>query len=294
MDNFDKIIKEKAQSEEIEVPQSVSDKIEEALLSLPEETEKKAISFVTLKKACAIAASLVFICLFILPNVSPIYAQALEKVPVLNSIIKVVTIRNYFYSDENHEMNIVVPELDTQMSDAADYINKSVSELSEILVNRFNDDLREIGDNGHSSIYLDYEVVTNNEKWFTLKITVFEAAGSSNTYYEYYHIDKESNSIVKLEDIVADKKFYETVENEIRRQMKKEMSEDSSKIYWSEKSNFGMSFSNLTGDHNFYWDKNGNLVIVYDKYEIAPGYMGTPEFTVDKKLIEDFLKPAYQ
>lgn len=294
MDNFDKIIKEKAQSEEIEVPQSVSDKIEEALLSLPEETEKKAVSFVTLKKACAIAASLIFICLFILPNVSPIYAQALEKVPVLNSIIKVVTIRNYFYSDENHEMNIVVPELDTQMSDAADYINKSVSELSEILVNRFNDDLREIGDNGHSSIYLDYEVVTNNEKWFTLKITVFEAAGSSNTYYEYYHIDKESNSIVKLEDIVADEKFYQTVENEIRRQMKKEMSEDSSKIYWSEKSNFGMSFSNLTGDHNFYWDKNGNLVIVYDKYEIAPGYMGTPEFTVDKKLIEDFLKPAYQ
>lgn len=294
MDNFDEIIKEKAKEEAFTLPRTVSDKIEETLSSLPETKEKKNSSFVTFKKISAIAASLIFICLFVLPNVSPIYAQALEKVPVINNIIKVVTIRNYLYSDENHEMKISVPELDTQMSDAADYINKSVNELSEILVNQFNEELEEMGDNGHSSIYVDYEVVTNSDEWFTLKITVFEAAGSSNTYYKYYHIDKTRGKIITLKDIVENDDFYDAVENEIKRQMNDEMLKDPNKIYWNNESDIGMSFEKLTGDHNFYWDSVKNLVIVYDKYEIAPGFMGTPEFTIDKSLIKEYLKSDYQ
>ena len=42
------------------------------------------------------------------------------------------------------------------------------------------------------------------------------------------------------------------------------------------------------------WDKDGNLVIVFDKYEVAPGGMGTPEFVIEKGSISDILKPEYR
>ena len=33
-----------------------------------------------------------------------------------------------------------------------------------------------------------------------------------------------------------------------------------------------------------------NIVIVYNKYEVAPGSMGCPEFVIDKKIYEKYLK----
>ena len=41
----------------------------------------------------------------------------------------------------------------------------------------------------------------------------------------------------------------------------------------------------------FYFNKENDLVIPFDKYEVAPGYMGTSEFVVDKDLIMKFLHP---
>ena len=59
------------------------------------------------------------------------YAQALEKIPVIGSILRVVTIRNYFYSDDYHQMDIDVPKIEGNESSAADYINKDA--VSDIL-----------------------------------------------------------------------------------------------------------------------------------------------------------------
>ncbi len=40
----------------------------------------------------------------------------------------------------------------------------------------------------------------------------------------------------------------------------------------------------------FYFNAEGNLVIVFDEYEIAPGYMGAQEFVVEKDVYKDLLR----
>lgn len=288
MNNFDEFLKRKIKTERDDIPEKVKNKIEETLNALPEEQNKK-IKFKPLLKVASFAACFVFLFLIIIPNCSSVYANALEKLPVIGGFVKVVTIRNYFYSDSNHEMNINVPKIEDDNSDAANYINKDVSELSQILVDRFYSDLEEIGDEGHSSVYVEYDVITNTDKWFTLKIRVYEAAGSSNTYYKYYHINKSSEKIVQLSDIVADDDFYTAVENDIKRQMKNQMEADENIIYWLEKSDFGWEFTTLDKNHNFYWNENYDLVISFDKYEVAPGSMGTPQFVVDNSVFKEYL-----
>ena len=67
------------------------------------------------------------------------------------------------------------------------------------------------------------------------------------------------------------------------------MAKDSSKIYWVENAEIGQDFVTLDDKHNFYWDKDGNLVIAFDKYEVAPGYMGNPEFVIPTKIIQNIL-----
>ena len=293
MNDFDKYIKSMASEENTDIPDSVKNKIEETLAALPEKNihiKKTKI----LPRIAATAACFIFVIFFLLPNVSVAYAEAFEEIPIIGRLIKVITVRNYFYSDDYHEMDIDVPKVSGEDGDAADYINNDVNKLTDTLVKQFYKDLDSIGDSGHSSIYVDYETVTNTESWFTLKMRVHEAAGSSNTYYKYYHIDKKSGKIIKLSDLSEDEGFLETLEKEIKRQMQSQMDNDSSKIYWLDDSVIGKDYVAVTPEHNFFWNENGDLVIVFDKYEVAPGAMGTPEFTVDKALISDMLKSEYK
>lgn len=293
MNDFDKYIKSMASEENTDIPDSVKNKIEETLAALPEKNihiKKTKI----LPRIAATAACFIFVIFFLLPNVSVAYAEAFEEIPIIGRLIKVITVRNYFYSDDYHEMDIDVPKVSGEDGDAADYINNDVNKLTDTLVKQFYKDLDSIGDSGHSSIYVDYETVTNTESWFTLKMRVHEAAGSSNTYYKYYHIDRKSGKIVKLSDLSEDEGFLETLEKEIRQQMRSQMDNDSSKIYWLDDSIIGKDYVAVTPEHNFFWNENGDLVIVFDKYEVAPGAMGTPEFTVDKALISDMLKSEYK
>jgi hypothetical protein len=295
MKPFDPYIKQRLAEESAELPDSVKEKIEAALSNLPEADTNQPIiplrkQVHRLRRPVAAAACAAFIFVFLLPNVSVVYAQALEQVPVIGSLVKVVTIRNYLYSDETHEMDVRIPSIEDTENPAAIDINADMAELTERLVQQFYTDVDTFGEDSHGSLYVDYEIVTNTDTWFTLKLCVTEVAGSSNSYYRYYNLDKLSGKIVTLADIAKNDGFYEAAEKEIKRQMAQRMQEDSNSVYWIEDNSLGEEFVNLTPDHNFFWDTDGNLVIPFDKYEVAPGYMGTSEFTIKYENIRNWIK----
>ena len=41
-------------------------------------------------------------------------------------------------------------------------------------------------------------------------------------------------------------------------------------------------FTTVSENTKFYLNEAGNAVVVFDEYEIAPGYMGMPEFEIEK------------
>lgn len=293
MNDFDKYIKNKAAEEQTNIPDSVKNRIEQTLADLPE--KKPVIKQIRIfPRIAAAAASFIFVTLFLLPNVSVAYAKAMEQIPVIGDIVRVVTIRNYFYSDDKHEMDIDVPQIDGEDSEAVDYINKDVSELTTALVNQFYKDLEITGNNGYGSIHVDYEATTNTDRWFTLKLSVSETSASSNTYFKFYHIDKKQGKIVELGDLFNTDKFSDILVADIKMQMQEQMANDENISYWINNSGIGEEFATVSADHNFYWNENGDLVIIFDEYEVGPGSMGTPEFVIDRDVIKDILKPEFK
>lgn len=293
MNDFDKYIKSEVAKEQTDIPDSVKNRIEQTLVDLPEKKPvKKQIRI--LPRIAASAACFVFIILFLLPNVSVTYAQALEQLPVIGDLVRVVTIRNYYYDDNHWKMDINIPQIESEDSKSVDYINKDVSELTTALINRFYEDLEINGNKGYGSLNVDYEVVTNTDSWFTLKLTVCQTAASSNTYFKFYHIDKNQGKIVELGDLFNTDKFSDSLVAEIKKQMQEQMANDENISYWINTSGIGEEFATVSADHNFYWNENGDLVIIFDKYEVGPGSMGTPEFVIDKGVIRDLLKSEFK
>lgn len=295
MKKFDRYIKQQLSEEDGELPVSVRSKIDQALSNLPEgqgakEKEKPLYRYSGIAAVCCCA----FVFLFLLPNVSRTYAQALEQIPVIGKIVKVITIRNYFYEDDTHELEVKVPQIEYRENEGVDYINADAEELTEVLVKRFYSDMERLGEGAHGSMHVDYEVITNTEEWFTLKLCINESAGSSDMYYKYYNLNKLTGKTAALSDLAAKEEFYERVEQEIREQMVQRMEEDKEAVYWVEKDSFGGEFVEITPEHNYFWNEEGNLGIPFDKYEVAPGYMGTPEFEIDFALIKDLMKAEIQ
>lgn len=293
MNDFDKYIKSEVAKEQTDIPDSVKNRIEQTLVDLPEKKPvKKQIRI--LPRIAASAACFVFIILFLLPNVSVTYAQALEQLPVIGDLVRVVTIRNYYYDDNHWKMDINIPQIESEDSKSVDYINKDVSELTTALINRFYEDLEINGNKGYGSLNVDYEVVTNTDSWFTLKLTVCQTAASSNTYFKFYHIDKNQGKIVELGDLFNTDKFSDSLVAEIKKQMQEQMANDENISYWINNSGIGEEFATVSADDNFYWNENGDLVIIFDKYVVGPGSMGTPEFVIDKGVIRDLLKSEFK
>lgn len=294
MTDFDRYLHEQAELEQTEIPFSVKNRIETVLSGLPDtpaspcHTKKRIFP-----QIAAAIVSLAFVTLFLLPNISTVYAHAVEKIPLIGDIVKVFTVRNYFYSDEYHEMSIDIPKIIIETGNAATEINKEIDELTNIILHRFYEELEIVGNNGHGSVYVDYSTVIDSDKWFTLGLRVHEASGSSNTYFRYYNINKATGMTVILGDLSENSEFYDVLKQDIKRQMNERMDNNKDETYWTDNSFMGKDFISLDRDHNFYFNESGDIVIPFDKYEVSPGYMGTPEFTVKSEVFEKLLKPEF-
>lgn len=166
------------------------------------------------------------------------------------------------------------------LADSIDQVNLDIESITEELVERFKKELEE-SEEGYSSLDVDYEVVTDNDRWYTLKLSVLEVQASGYEHYRYYTIDKTTGSLMTLKELVGGDKGLRAVSEEIKRQMEEQMSEDENVIYFLDDPEVEeWNFKQVKDDQNFYFDSQGNLVIAFDEYEVAPGSMGAPEFTI--------------
>ena len=118
---------------------------------------------------------------------------------------------------------------------------------------------------------------------------VWQGSGSSNTYYRYYHIDKTTGEIMELSDLFQDDGYVEAISQEILRQMQ-EANDAGTGVFWIDSEYDGLNFKSIDPNQNFYFDEGGNLVIAFDKYEVAPGVGGCPTFTIPRQVYEAYLK----
>lgn len=290
--SFDQEIRDAVRKEQIPVPSQIHQQTEQLLSALPEKKSRKSIYIYskTLVKIAAAAACFLFVTLFFLPNVSVVYAQTLSEIPIIGKIVEVFTIRNYFYSDGHHELDAEIPSIqDPEYSQASNLININIDELTSAVIQKFYAELEITGNKGYGSIYIDYETITNTEDWFTLKLTVSEIEASSNTYNVFYHIDRNAGTYVTFGNLIAEKDFS-AIEQLILEQMEDQMDNSPEVIYWTKKNDFGQSITSLDENQNFYFNKTGDLVIVYNKYEVGPGSMGCPEFAISPEEYQQYLQ----
>ena len=282
-------IKKIARDEDIKAPDKYLKCVEQTLNDLKNNEEKIKPIWSNMRKFNYAIAMTMLMFMF-LTNVSPKFAYAMQEIPIIGNVVKVITIRNYFDKDGNSEIEMEIPNLkndNNSQSQTNENVNEDVNQLTQNILDKF---YAEENSENHLSIKVKSDVIENNKYWFTLKLTISELAASSDLKYKYYNIDKRTDEIVKLSDLFDDENYKKAISEEIKKQMVSRMEKDKDVVYWIDEENEEWSFSMIEDNQNFYFSNKGNIVIVFDKYEVGPGATGTPEFEINKQIYEKYLK----
>lgn len=244
----------------------------------------------------ATAAALV-IAFIALPNMSPTIAYAMEKIPVIGQLVKVVTFRDYEYEDEQHRADVEIPELVVEkepqeakpeeiLENTTDEINAEIQEITNELLNEFTNHMRE--ELGYKELIVKSEVLVTTQEYFTLKLSCYQGEASGYAWNYFYTIDLTSGERLQLKDIFVEGADYiNPISENIKEQMRNRMAQDENVYYWLDDEIEELNFKVISEETSFYINEKDNLVISFDQGEVAAMYMGVVEFEIPAEVLAD-------
>ncbi|GEQ20527.1 MAG: hypothetical protein PWP67_2104 [Clostridium butyricum] len=228
-------------------------------------------------------------------NSSPVFAASLSNVPVVGSIVKILTFREYTVNEDSYNADIKVPSIQgLENKDLENNLNDKYLTENKKLYEDFMADMEDMKSNGdgHLGVSSGYVVKTDNDRLLSIGRYVVNTVGSSSTTMKYDTIDKQSEILITLPSLFKNDSYVNIISENIKKQMIEQNKADENKFYWVEgiEKDINMDlFEKISKDQNFYINSEGKLVISFDKYEVAPGYMGVVEFVIPTEILSDSL-----
>ena len=303
--------------EQIEIPKELEETVNRAVHSV--DKRKSAARYRRRRMAhmvrnIGVAAAAVLLCMTVGVNTNEVLAKELGQLPVIGSLVRVLTITSYHEEDGSHDITVNVPEIEVEkpegtaaaeedggtggMSDAdiEEAVNAQIQEIVDAHVAQAKEKFAEYKDAFFATggteeewgdrtmdINVDYEVKYQEGSVLSLVLTTSEVWVAAQELRYYYNIDVAQNRELTLKDLLGED--YVNIANEsIIRQMNERAAADENLVYWGVTENESSIDGFVTVDENtdFYINADGNPVVCFGEYEGAPGFMGIQEFEIEK------------
>lgn len=132
---------------------------------------------------------------------------------------------------------------------------------------------------------VEYTVTYQEDSKLSLILTTTESWAAVYAQRYYYNLDLQTGEKLTLEELLGDN-WVELCNERIVAEIERRITEEDDMVYWG----YGAGvddevegiegFESVSEQTNFYINESGNVVVCFDKYEIAPGYMGMQEFEI--------------
>ena len=305
--------------EQIEIPEELKETVERAVHSV--DKKKSAARYrqrrlVRAARNIGVAAAAVLLCMTVGVNTNEVLAKELGQLPVIGSLVRVLTITSYHEEDGDHDITVNVPEIEVEetgtsgtgevpqteeasgMSDAdiEEAVNAQIQKIVDDHVAQAKEKFAGYKDaffaNGGTEeewggraldINVGYEGKYQEGSGLYLGLKTSEAWVAAQELRYYYNIDVAQNRELTLKDLLGED--YVNIANEsIKRQMNERVAADENLVYWGVTETESSIDGFVTVDENtdFYINEKGNPVVCFAEYEVGPGFMGIQEFEIEK------------
>lgn len=280
--------------EEIMIPEELSERVQEAIKH--SEKNRTIVKLqkrnMILKRSAGVAAA-ILVTFTALLNTSTTFAQNISTMPVIGAVAKVLTFRSYEQENEDLKLSVKIPSVEMISQDTkglTESINQEIYRLcqqyADEAVQRAADYKKAFIDTGGTEeewkahnleIHVWYEINAQTEDYLSFTIMGTESWNSADHERKYYNLDLNSQKLVSLRDLLGED--YIAIANESIKNQIETNSQEMGIPFWSPEEG---GFTGISDEVCFYINNAGNPVIVFEKYEIAPGSAGAIEFEIER------------
>lgn len=223
-------------------------------------------------------------------NTSTAFAEETAQLPVIGTLARVLTFRNYEAEKDGIGIVVEVPTIDmiqTETGIQVDEVNRQIYDLcrqyADEAVKRAEEYRKAFLDTGGTEeeweahkiqINVGYEIKSQTDQYLSFIVRGTENWSTAYSESRYYNIDVNTGKMASLADFLG-KDYIAAANESIRRQIDERR--EAGEAFWTEEEG---GFSGITEDAKFYVNEAGNPVIVFERYEIAPGSSGEIEFEI--------------
>ena len=268
---------DKSQYDRTEIPQELDAVVSGSIREGRSRRRKQKKVRSHLKRGgCALAA--LTACLVLLLNLSPTVARAMSQIPLLGELCRVVTFREYHFTDEIKYVDVRIPQIEnwgkSQLEQRVNLeIQKKIHDCiqeSEAIAQDYYEAFVATGGKPEDfhpiGITVDYEVKTINQKY----AYIYEEVEGNDSNYTY---DKNAWKVVVSVERNDDRQIVaKHVEEELAN-----WDEDQRWALWAD-----IDVEDLISENtDFYINPEGQVVVVFPRYALACGAAGRLEFVIE-------------
>lgn len=291
----------KKRYDEIPIPEELAVRVRETIreaesrrgrkdgvISMEGRRKKQGFRYVKRGMAAASAAVVLFTTAL---NTNTAFAEEVSTLPVIGPIARVLTFRSYEKEEDDIKIHVEIPSLEMiagENTGFSDQINEEIHRLCEEYAKEALERGREYRqaflDTGgtkeewaahKAEIKVWYEIKRQTDAYVSFVVKGTENWSSAYSEGRYYNLDLNSEKAVALKDLLGDD-YIRVADESIRKQMKEKEASQEVVFFTPEEG----GFTGITDSTRFYINEAGNPVIVFEKYEIAPGAYGEIEFEI--------------
>lgn len=226
-------------------------------------------------------------------NINTAFAEEVHQLPVVGAIARILTVSSYKKTVGDEKVSVEVPGVEFIQNDTHG-LSKQINEEIQEICSRYADESLERAQD-YKQAFLDtggteaewaehkieikvwYEIKAQSDDYLSFVVRGTESWTSAYSQEKYYNIDLKSGKLLSLGDVLGED-YINKANDSINSQIEEKSKEIGIPFFTPEEG----GFESISDDTKFYMKDNGNPVIVFDKYEIAPGAAGAVEFEINR------------
>lgn len=276
---------DKKKYEKLELPENLSELVDNAIQDGKRESYIQIQKKIRVRNAIAVAACMM-LCFVVLINTSESFAEGIRSIPVISKIGEYFDFKHKEENDEYKLLNVSYPELknienkklqNKVNNEIAKFVNEVVGEYECHAKERYDAILATGGSEEDFipfDIVIDYEIKCCNERFISFVVYGWEMTASYYSVQKYYTIDLEEGVELTIRDVLGND-YVNIVENAVKNESKN-WDIQRRELLWD-----NIDYAEILNDEsNYYIDEQGQVYVVFNKYEIAAGAAGIIEVRV--------------
>ena len=205
--------------------------------------------------------------------IAPLYINAVHA---SEDNAKLQLLKEKHYETEGTIVTVKIPHVVNVKDDKVKkVINKLITQAIDDFTNEFKEFDKEPNTEHKLIADITFQNYYSDDKIISFSINATQIMADSYLQKKFYTVDLKTGEVYNIEHFLGSD-YQNIVKKSVQQQIAENKEKYPNLMYFDE----AVNNLKITNEQPFYINKDNQVVVVFNQFEIAPGYMSLPEFII--------------